>query len=502
MTTPLMALDGLGKSYGSTRALRDVSLQIMAGRTHGLVGENGAGKSTLVKILSGAVLPDTGAIEFNGSAVAFASPTAAREAGVSTVFQELSSIPDMTLSENMQLQAPGRWRFGRRAREASARATAALWGVDVIPVDRPLGEMSLRDQQIAEILCAVARPARLLVLDEPTSALLPADVDWLHRLVQRFIDVNDGAVLFISHMFDEIERFCDTVHVQRNGVVVDTVGRDDFDRPRVIEQMIGRSLESAYPTRVAPPDAVERMLQVTDLSTRDGLHGVSFSLAAGEVVGIAGLDGQGQHQLFDALSGCGAVTEGGVHLRDTALRLSDPRHVLRPRRGAGVALVPAERKTRGAVLDWTVRKNTSMSVLRRVSRHGVIRDGAEDTLVRKLLDGVQVDPAKIDDPVSSLSGGNQQKVVFAKAIATDADVLLLFDATRGVDVGTKHEIYRLIADYASRGRAVLMYSTEIPELVNVCHRILVCYDGAIVAELVGEDISEHTVMAAAVGVGR
>lgn len=490
------------KSYGITQALRGVSVALRKGRVYGLVGENGAGKSTLVKSMCGAVLPDSGEVLINGETVTMRGPQDARDRGVSTVFQELSLIPDLSLAENIQLQRKDGWASGRRKQLRYAADLASEWGIASIDAASRLDALSLRDQQLAEILCAVNRPHQVLILDEPTSALLPADVDWLERVIAR-VTASGGAVVIITHMLEEIERFCHEIYVQRNGRMVDQVSRETYDRTTVIEQMIGRSLESAYPELPEWDPSAPEVLRVESVSTKRQLHDFTLSIRAGEIVGVAGLDGQGQEEIFEVLAGARRTSGGSVQLNGVQLHAHSPAGALRPGKGApGISLVPAERKTLGAILDMSIRKNIALPILRRVTTGLWINDAKEESKVRNLMRAVQVDEAKIDDPVRSLSGGNQQKVVFAKALASDSDVLLLFDPTRGVDVGTKYEIYRLICGYAEQGKAVLVYSTEIPEIVNLCHRALVVYRGTVAAEFAGAELQERNLMSAAIGANR
>ena len=496
---PLLELKEISKSYGKTQALISVDLTLRSGSVHGLVGENGAGKSTLVKILSGAVSPDGGTIELNGDTVQLSSPAVARELGISTVFQELTLIPDLTVAENLLLQSGGRWVQGRGERVRRGAETAARWGVSSLDLRAKISSLSLRERQIIEILCAVDRPHKVLILDEPTSSLLPDDTKWLRSVVKRCV-AHGAAVVFISHMLDEVEDFCDEVSVQRNGIIVANHSSTPLDRGLVVKQMIGRSLEAAYPAK--SPLAVEAptALRVRDLEVSGAVHGVDLDIAKGEIVGVAALDGQGQAELFRALAGDLRVSGGTVELNGRPVRLNSPRCAIRAGgQGGGIAFVPADRKSAGTVLDLSVRKNISLPVLRRVAPGGVVNDRRESDLVSRLMDLVQVDQVKIDHPVRSLSGGNQQKVSFARAASTDAAVLLLYDPTRGVDVGTKYELYRLIHELAESGTAVLFYSTEIPEIVNVCHRALVCYGGRLVHEVPGDHLSESELMTAAIG---
>jgi ribose transport system ATP-binding protein len=499
-TKPLVEMRSVSKRYGKTQALDGISVKLMRGRVYGLVGENGAGKSTLVKIMCGAETPDSGELLVAGEISELSSPQIARNLGISTVFQELSLIPDLSLAENILLQSRASWTGNATKRAVRAKETAARWGLSTSLVDGRVGSMSLRDQQLAEILCALNRPHDVLILDEPTSALLPQDVNWLLSVVKKVVETG-GTVLLITHMLEEIERFCDEIYVQRNGAIVGHLQKIDYRRNEVIELMIGRSLETAFPVRSANPEGDEFLLEAHDISTRGLLREVSLGIRRGEILGVAGLDGQGQQDLFSALSGEVRIITGSILLQGKKMKLTSPGRALRPgNKSGGIALVPAERKTHGAILEMSIRKNVALPVLRKFARFYGRSDKAEGLAVQDLLASVDVDTSKSQMPVGSLSGGNQQKVVFARALASDSEVLLLFDPTRGVDVGTKHEIYKLIGRYAASGKAVLMYSTEIPELVNVCHRVLVMYHGRIVSEKTGLGLSEASLMTAAIGV--
>ncbi|UCR88188.1 sugar ABC transporter ATP-binding protein [Mycetocola spongiae] len=499
---PLLELRDAHKVYGATRALDGAALRLRAGTVTGLIGENGAGKSTLVKTLSGLVQIDSGQLLIDGVPLSIGSVPEARAAGICTVFQELSFIPDLSVAENLILStvAPGApWPRARRAREARAAELAARWGLHDLPVSSPIASLSLRDRQLVEILGAVVREPRVLILDEPTSSLLPEDTAWLHGVLRR-LSAGGCATLFISHMLDEVEAFCDSVTVQRNGRHIATVPIAEFSRPAAIEQMIGRSFGAAYPPKTPAAADAAPLLETRDLRAAHGLTSATLTLGEGEIVGVAGLEGQGQRELFEVLAGALRKTGGSIVFAGEPRRIHSPRAALRlGKRRGGIAFVPPERKTQGLVLDLSVRKNTALTVLSRVSRAGFISRRRESALVEKTLRAVDVNLDRLDTPVRALSGGNQQKVVFARAIVTDPRVLLLYDPTRGVDIGTKFELYALIQQVAAAGTGVLMYSTEIPELVNICHRVLVMYNGEIVAELRGDAITESALMGAALG---
>jgi ribose transport system ATP-binding protein len=499
-TDAVLELRGVEKRYGNTVALHGAGLQLRRGETTGLVGENGAGKSTLVRVVSGLVQPDAGEIVLDGQVIELKSVAEARDLGVATVFQDLSFIPDLTVAENLLL-AIGRkpWIQSRRRRILAANELAEEWGLSALPTGEIVSRIPLRDRQLLEILGAIARRPRVLILDEPTSSLLPGDIEWVLGVVQKLKE-SGTAILFISHVLDEVERFCSSVTIQRNGKEVATYPIAEFERSSAIEQMIGRSFGAAFPVKTPPPEDVEVLLSVEDLVVQGSSHPVSFQIHAGEIVGVVALEGQGQRRIFEALAGAEPPTSGRVELAGNLVRLRTPRSALGVKRmRGGISFVPPERKIQGLVLDMSVRKNISLPLLPRLSKFGIINDTREGRVVDEVLAGVQVAATRVDDPVRQLSGGNQQKVVFARAVVVDPQVLLMYDPTRGVDVGTKFELYRIIQQLAESGRSILLYSTEIPEIVNLCHRVLVVYDGQVMADIKGANITESSLMAVAIG---
>ncbi|WP_150954590.1 sugar ABC transporter ATP-binding protein [Microbacterium testaceum] len=500
---PVLEARNLRKAYGATTALDGAQLGLAGGSVTALIGENGAGKSTLVRILSGMESPDEGELLLDGEPVTLESAAAARAAGIGTVFQELSLVPDLTVAENLELAGrPGkRWR--RSHGEEEARRIAHEWGLEGIAVESEVASLSMRDRQLIEILVVVSRHPKVLILDEPTSSLLPEDTRWLARVMDR-LTAAGTAILFISHHFEEIEEFCAVMTVQRNGRHISTVDRADFTRRVAIEQMIGRSLESNFPVRKPAPEDTEPVLTVTDLAP-DGGRGISLRVRAGEIVGIAALEGQGQRALFEMIAGNRSARGGSIEFEGRPVHLRSPRAALAAssvkaharRRIGGIAFVPPERKTQGLVLGMSIRKNVALPALPRFARAGILSDSRETTEVDALLRSVEVAPERRELNAATLSGGNQQKVVFARAIASRPRLLLLFDPTRGVDVGTKSELYRLIQRLADEGTAILMYSTEIPELTNLCHRVISMYAGSASGEVSGSEVSEEAVMASA-----
>ncbi len=490
-----LVLSELHKAYGGTRALRGASLSAAAGEVHGLVGENGAGKSTLVKILSGAVRPDAGTVTLAGAALRPRSPQEARRAGIGTVFQELSLIPDLSVAANLLYGIEPKVRAGRVATgalNAAARAALERFELPAGDVARPVRELRLAERQVLEIVKTLLHEPRVLVLDEATSALLPEQVAWLFALVRRFA-ADGGCALFISHRMAEIEQLCDRVTVFRSGEDVGGGRTAELPEEKLVELMLGRTVERIYPAKAEALAEAPVVCELRGVGAPPRLRGVDLTLRRGELVGVGGLDGQGQAELFGALFGTVPAT-GTVVLDGRELHASSPAQAL----DAGVALVPEDRAAEGLCLTLGVRDNVSLGNLRRISRLGLVDRGRERSLIGEAVRELQIKVADVRDPVGGLSGGNQQKVLLGRVLARSPRLLLLYDATRGVDVGTKSEIYRLMREQAEAGVGVLFYSSDAAELANLADRVLVLHDGVVRAELTGE-ITEEEIGAAAGG---
>jgi len=490
-------LSGLSKAFGPTQALDDVSLDIGAGEVHGLIGENGAGKSTLVKSISGIVVPDAGSVEVDGQPMTFGSPSAARAIGVATAFQELSLLPNLNVGQNLFLSKLPRGALRTVSPRKTRRQAAELldrWGIDDIHPSMPVGELSLAQRQRLEIARALSTEPKLLILDEPTAAL--PDPEWLFSHIQG-VRERGGSTLYISHRMSEIRRMCDGGTVLRNGRVVGEIERDTFDEDRIITMMIGRSLDLVFPPRAEPRANAKPVLQVRNLEVGERVRGVDLELREGEVVGLAGLEGQGQRELMYSLVGLEQVTGGEILVDGTPCKLRGPRTALGT--GPGIALVPEERKSEGLFLDLTVRRNITLPALSRFSPGGIVSPAGEYKTAAAEATRLNIAHEVLDRSVASLSGGNQQKVVLGRTLLTGARCLILFDPTRGIDAGTKLEIYNLIRRFAAEGGSVLLYSTEIPELMGLCDQVNVMYGGRIVLVSSDGDLTEETVLSAAVG---
>jgi ribose transport system ATP-binding protein len=435
-----------------------------------------------------------------GETVPFGRPKAAYRHGIQTAFQELTLIGDLTVTQNLLLPyeptAFGQIRK-RRARQI-ARDHLARLGLDAINPDSLVSDLDLPTRQKIEIAKAIGRKPRVLLLDEPTSTLSASDVDWLGRLIAQLR--NEGVtVVFISHRMAEVRRFCESVTVLRNGKHVGSYPIGEVSDADVVRLVIGRSLGAIYPPRESKRQAEAAAPALAGLGLSAGalLRDVSFELWPGEVLGIAGLQGMGQLELFEALFGMIGLKGGKVMLAGRPVTLANPSDAVNA--GVGISLVPEDRKSEGLFLKLSGKDNASLPVIARLSRLGWVDRGAELKAVDKVFARLQVHPRALYKPVSSFSGGNQQKIAIAKWLLADSKVLLMFDPTRGVDIGTKHELYVLIRELAAQGHAVLFYSTEVPELVNLCDRVLVMYRGRVVAELKGAEIDEEAIMTPALG---
>jgi len=498
--TPLLRMEGISKRYGGVRALENAGLTIDGGRIHAVLGENGAGKSTLIKVLAGVVQPDEGRMTFEGRDVHFAEPAAANAAGIVCIFQELSLIPELSVADNIAISHPPK-RFGlidRRAQQKIAEEALSRAGGGDIHPKALVKDLPLSRRQIVEIAKALARKPRILILDEATSALTAADVAKVFAVLKRLR--SEGlALLYISHRMHEIAELADECTVFRNGRNVATYKAGTKSDNEVVEMMIGREYSHIFPPKpMAMPSPKPPILETRGLSWGERLRDISFSVRAGEIVGLGGLDGQGQRPLLLALFGVLRGLTGDVLIDGKTIAVTSPSAAKSDR--MGMALIPEDRKTEGLMLPMSVRDNLSFAALDRFSRNGIIDRAAEQKAIDEVIQLLGIRAAGTDIPVGALSGGNQQKVVIAKWLMRSPRIILLNDPTRGIDVGTKQEMYQLLRRLADGGAAIVFYSTDYDELIGCCDRVLVLYDGAIRRELVGSEITEHALIASALNI--
>ncbi|MFN0069425.1 MAG: sugar ABC transporter ATP-binding protein [Limisphaerales bacterium] len=489
-----LALHGLEKSFGATRALRGVSFSVAAGEVHALIGENGAGKSTLMKILSGAHRPDAGRIELDGTAYEPRDPLAARRAGVVMIYQELTLAPHLSVEENILLgQEPHRFGWLDRARRRTL-AHAALRELqhDTIPLGAPAGSRSIGEQQIIEIARALVSEPRVLILDEPTSSLAQGDVERLFAAIRR-LSGRGVAVIYISHFLEECRRLCARFTVLRDGESVGSGPMAAADTAQLVRLMVGRVVAEIYPR--TPRTIGGPVYELRGVSGRARPHGVSLKLRAGEVLGVAGLIGAGRTETLRAAFGLDRLAAGTVAVLGAEVRRPSPRDSLA--RGAG--MVSEDRKAEGLLLQRSVADNLVLTRPGTVSRWGCVSGRRQREAARRWIERLGVRTRGPDQAVGELSGGNQQKVALARLLHHDARILLLDEPTRGIDVGSKAEIYKLIGALAAEGRGVLFVSSYLPELLGVCDTIAVMCRGRLTAVRPAAGWTEHEIMAAAVG---
>ena len=490
--TARLVMQDVSKGFAGVRALRNVTIEGRSGEVLALMGENGAGKSTLLKILAGAYLPDHGTVAIDGETVSFRSPRDAHLAGVRVIYQEPEIIPHVSVAENVYVgELPRRGRyFDRRRLLAKLRDDLERYGFSQALDPAALGsQLSPAQRQLVEIMRALIADVRIIAFDEPTSSLSDVEVDSLFRLIRRLRD--DGiAVLYVSHRLPEIFRIADRVTVLRDGAVVDTRVTTETDDDELVAMMVGRDLTDMFVRH--SHEAGDVVLSVRHL-TSDDVADISFDVRAGEVVGIAGLVGAGRSELAHAIVGNEPVRAGSVQVGGRTVRIRSPRDAVR----AGIGFAPEERKAQALLMHRSVRDNISLAVLGRISVAHVVRRGEERRIADRFVKRLAVRTPSLEHLVANLSGGNQQKVVLARWLARRPQVLILDEPTRGVDVGAKAEIYHVINELAGEGIAIVVISSELPEILALADRVLVMQAGRITGELARSEATEERILALA-----
>ena len=491
---PRLRIRGISKSYDGIHALADVSFDVMPGEIHALVGENGAGKSTLVKIITGLVEPDAGELLLDGRPVMFATPMEARDAGVGAVYQDPKLFPHLDVAENVFMgifpAAPARTIDRRRMYAETVRLLDEL-RVDLSPTALVAG-LSVAELQFVGIARALTRQLGLLILDEPTAALTPTEADRLFDIVRALRD-RGTSVIFISHRLEELPGFVDTVTVLRDGRHVQTSQIGDVTQQDIVRMMVGRSLENLYRRAGDVSQIGAERLRVEGLSLVGAFRDIAFSVRAGEVVTLAGLVGAGRTEIAQAIFGIAPAESGRVWIDGQEVKVEDARQMLR----LGVAYLPEDRDGQGLVTEFSIEHNITLPIIRRLSRLGFVQRRAERAVAVGITDELDVRMKSVDQIVNALSGGNRQKVVIGKWLAAKPRVLILDEPTHGIDVGTKAQVHDLIADLVRGGLAILVISSDLPEVLAISSRILVINEGLLVAELPGEGTTQEEVMTAA-----
>ena len=488
--TELASLRAIAKSFGGVRALKGVDFDVLGSEVHALLGENGAGKSTLMRVLGGEVQPSSGEVLIGGRHVELRDPRAAASHGIAVIHQELALAPDLTVAENIflgELPSVISWPGLKRR----ARALIERLGFDVDP-GRQVGSLAVAHQQVVEIAKALSREVRIIVFDEPTAVLSTQDAERLHRIIAD-LRAHGVGIVYISHRLDEVFRISDRMTVMKDGLVAGTISAAEATMDGVIRLMVGRPLAAMFPDKGQRSIGAEK-LAVRNLHAGRMVRDVSFSVRAGEIVGLGGLVGSGRTEVARLIFGADRLQSGSISLHGKQVRLHSPRDAV----AAGVGLLPEDRKQQGVILDKPIRVNATMARLAPVvNAFGLLRIGKERRLVGELGATLRLKASSVDAPVSSLSGGNQQKVALSKWFHADGDIILLDEPTRGVDVGAKTEIYALVNRLAELGKAVLVISSEHQELFGLCDRILVMGGGRLRGELLPPDYNEEKLLSLA-----
>lgn len=496
MTEPILALRDIEKRFPGVHALRGVSFDVRPGEVHALLGENGAGKSTLIKIISGVYQPDSGMMMLDGKPVQFSSPNDAQRRGIATIYQELGLYPELTVAENIFMGHAPRRRFGPFSiidwptMEERARAILADLNIHDMNVRSRVGALNVGNRQRVEIAKALSLNARILIMDEPTAALTEADVEQLFEIV-RLLRERGVGIVYISHRLQEVFELADRVTVLRDGSYVDTRPVSEVSEGDLINMMVGRTIDELFPKM--PSQIGDVVLEVRDLWREPHTRGVSFHVRAGEIVGIAGLVGSGRSETAQIIFGTLPADRGEILIDGRPVKIRRPADAVRH----GIAYVPEDRGQQGLVKAMTLRENSTMAVLSMVSRMGFLQPGKEKIMALEAIQQLGIRATGPEQIVNKLSGGNQQKVVVSKWMASRPRILIMDEPTRGVDVGAKSEIHRLMSQLAAEtGLGILMISSELPEILGMSDRILVMREGRIVAEFDRAEATQERIAAA------
>jgi rhamnose transport system ATP-binding protein len=493
----LLRTENISKSYDGVHALRDVSFELRVGEIHALVGENGAGKSTLIKIITGAVTSDTGKIELDGKAVTNNSPRLAKSLGIAAIYQQPALFPELSVAENIALGLEStrswqqiKWNERRQRAAALLEKTGAR-----IDVDEDAGNLTMPDQQLVEIARALGANARILMLDEPTASLSEEEAQNLMRLLRELRDQGVG-IIYISHRLEELAAIANRVTVLRDGAVVGTRQISETDHQELIRLMVGRELSAVFPKREI--ELGEVVLELRSVGCRsNGLADINLSVRAGEIVGLAGLVGAGRTELARTIFGLDPPDTGEIRLRDRPVHINDPTQAI----ASGIAYLPEDRRRHGVIMDMSISANITLASLKRLTRWGALDFDRERTIAAEYTRRFAIKTPSIINSVSTLSGGNQQKVALSRWLATNPSVLILDEPTQGIDVGAKAEIHTLMGELAAQGMAIVMISSELPEVLGMSDRIVVMRSGTIAGILSRAEATQQRILEMALGHG-
>ena len=491
----LLRMEGIDKAFPGVQALRQARFELLAGEVHALMGENGAGKSTLMKVLTGVYRKDAGTIRYLGKEAEFPHTKAAQDAGISIIHQELNLAPDLTVAQNIYIgREPRRKGFplftDEKKLNEQVRVLLDRMNLFLEP-DAPVADLTVAKQQMVEIAKALSFNAKVLVMDEPTAALSDSEIADLFRIIGELKESGVG-IVYISHRMDEIKRITDRVTVMRDGAYIDTVRTDEVTIERIISMMVGRAVYQE--SRAQSASYGEMALVVAELSRGKALQNIGFSVRKGEILGFAGLVGAGRTELARAIFGADPVDTGEIRVHGRKVRIRSPHDAVR----AGIGYLSEDRKRFGLLVDMDVKTNVAVASLREFTRLGSwMKAGAIGEAAASVVDKLKVKTPSVDQEVKYLSGGNQQKVVIGKWLTRDCDILIFDEPTRGIDVGAKSEIYKLLEELAGQGKAIVMISSELPEILRMSHRVVVMCEGRITGELAREEATQEKIMSLA-----
>jgi ribose transport system ATP-binding protein len=488
----ILSIRGVCKSFPGVRALDGVSMDVKRGTVHGVVGENGAGKSTLMKILSGVYEKDSGTIVYDGQRIERTTPHQSMQSGLAIIYQELNLVNTMSVGENVFL---GRFKEMKGMRGTHAKAREILDSIGCkVSTTRLVSELSMSEKQMVEIAKALSFKSKLIIMDEPSSSLTGEELVELAKIIRQLKE-QGISIIYISHKLAEIFEFCDVVSVMRDGRMIDTKAKSEFTRNELITKMVGRTIENEYPPR--PQCVGAPLLEVRSINTRK-LHDISFTLHRGEILGLVGLVGAGRTEIVRALFGADKVRGHQVLIEGKPVSIRSPKDA----KDAGLGFIPEDRKLQGLVLPFSVDSNISMASIRKFSRLGFIRRSIEKGIAERQVKALAVKTPSTKVPVRNLSGGNQQKCIVGRWLEISPMIFIMDEPTRGIDVGAKYEIYTLMKEIAERGGAIILISSELPEVLNMSNRVLTIFEGRITGELLPQSASADEIMSAALGIAR
>lgn len=491
---PILTLKNVTKEYPGVLALDHMNLEIYPGEVHALMGENGAGKSTLIKVVSGAIKPNGGTIVYEGKEYPSMTPSLSKKLGIGVIYQEFNLVPELSVAENIFLgqKLTNGLTINRKLMNQKAKELMESFGID-IDVTREVKSLTVAYQQLVEITKTISADVKVLIMDEPSAPLTNREIDAMFGIVRKLKE-QGVAIIYISHRMEEIFALADRITVMRDGKYVGTRMADEIDQNGLIKMMVGRDLDEQYP--VIDKEIGEVVLEVKDLSTESLLKNISFELRKGEILGLAGLVGAGRTETARAIFGADAKSSGEICVHGKKVEIHKPKDAIRE----GIALIPEDRKKHGALLDMTIRDNISFIVIKELSRAGFVDRNADRKMSEKYISELTIKTPTMEQLTRNLSGGNQQKVVLAKSLASDSDIIIFDEPTRGIDVGAKKEIYVLMNKLAQQGMAIVMISSEMQELLGMSDRILVMHEGEMMGELKKEDATQEKILELASGI--